>query len=463
MSFSPVCHHQLPVRWYRCFLLLLLLTPLGPLGCQMLFHDKDAILKGQTVNLAVTVPQVPPPASRPLSAPPAVSPQPPAPHPPPLPPQLLPQQRNTSQNLAALPPGVQTANGETFESIRALANSVDIVLSGRTITEDTTLSGTVLITGSLVVAPQATLRLAPGARLFFQRPPGSQQHPRLVIQGRLVVAGTPQQPVLLTAAAYPEVQSVDWGGVLLLNTEKKNRLDYCHIQGAETGLEARYAQFDSRGLEITRSRDGMALYDSVATLQATNTMQRCDRGLVADNSELEMHGVLLRENRLGAALRHTSLMANDCRFFANSQDGLELDHCRFRITGSQAVQNRTGLLVQGGEGQLQRCRFAQNRASGVSLTEARVKIVNTSFQENGGVGLRLEASRGSVTQSTFTQNRGGNLVNLGTDGFAAVLNWWGTGDEAHVMAGIRDATRDAAGIGRISFVPLLTSPPPLVP
>ena len=454
MSFWSATH------WYRhlsavlCVVLLLS----GPIGCQKLFHDDGALLRGQSVNLALTVPETPPPATKPLSSEADAASRVVAKPAPPLPPRLLPQEQPVRQDsvFAAAPvlspyPSLRTRTAITL---------ADTVLQGKTLSEDTTLRGTVLIKGSLVVAPQATLRLEPGTRLYFQRSTGSGQNPRLVVQGRLVCDGTSQRQVVITSA-FSEVQPADWGGILLLSTEKKNSLDYCRIEGAEVAVEARFSQFTSRGMEINRSREGVVLYDSLATLQSVR-ISRCDIGLVAFDSELDVREATLWENRQGAYLVKSALVMTASQFRGNSQEGLVVEQGRFRITGCTAVENRIGMLLKGGDGQIQQCRFSLNRESGLSVVQSRLKIMYASFQDNSGVGLRLEGAHGSVSQSSFSLNAGGNLHNTGPDGFAAVLNWWGGADEIQISAGIQDATR-AVGIGRVSFVPFLTSRPSLAP
>lgn len=456
MSFYRVAHRR-GLSSRCCFFMLLALLVSGPMGCQKLFHDEGAPLKGQTVNLGVTVPETPPPASKPLAVD-AHSVFQTAPQtPPPLPSRLLPQQEPAEQasNLTPVP-----VDDVVSIRNRSTITRADTVMVGRTLNEDTVLRGTVLVKGSLVVAPQATLRLEPGAILRFQRPAGAAQNPRLVVQGRLVCAGTLQKPVVI-GAAFDENQAADWGGLLLLSTEKKNSLDYCRVEGAEVGIEARYSQFSGRGLEVARSREGVALYDSVATLQAA-TVSRCDVGLIASDSELDLREVTLRENRQGASVIRSSLVMTTCLLRGNSQEGLVADQCRFRMSGCSAVDNRIGILLKGGDGQLLQCRFALNRESGLAATGARVRITHSSFQDNLGAGLRLEGARGSVTQSSFSLNRGGNLVNTGFDGFAAVLNWWGTAEAARIAEGIQDASR-ATGMARISFVPFLLTRPALAP
>lgn len=439
--------------WYGTLVALVLV---GTLGCQKVLYGEGGLLEGEpSVNLALTVPEKPLQVSKPLP----VSPAPAAAitkPPPPLPARLLPQEAPAQQEIslaAAMPAANQ-------QQSRSMVTRADSVLSSRTISEDTVLRGTVLVKGSLVVAPQATLRLEPGASLRFQRADGSTQPPRLVVQGRLVCAGTPQKPVLI-ASAFVEPQVADWGGVLLLSTEKKNIFDYCHIEGAEAGVEAHHAQFSAHGLEVHRARSGVVLYDSLATLQ-TLKISRSDIGLTAFDSELDLRDGALYENRQGAVLTRSSLVASSSRFQANSQEGLVLDQGRFKLSGCSALDNRVGIVLKGGDGQIQQCRLARNREAGLAATGTRLKILHSSFQDNLGTGLLLDGARGSVSQSAFNQNRGGNLQYNGPERFAAVLNWWGATNEARVAEGIKDALQ-VGGAGGVAYEPFLSVRPALAP
>lgn len=455
-----------PLRGYRfqavfrcCLLVVVILV--APLGCQRFLYGEGGLLEGEsTVNLAVTVPEKPLPAVKPLSAttePPATVVVKP---PPPLPQRLLPQEVPVLQEPALAAKTSAVSPGDRPLQARSTVERADSVLSGRTIREDTVLRGAVLIKGSLVVAPQATLRLEPGASLRFQRADGSTRNPRLVVQGRLVCAGTAQKPVMIRSV-FTEQQVADWGGVLLLSTEKKNLLDYCHIEGAEVGLEAHHSLLSGRGLEVHRARTGVALYDSVATLQAFR-ITRSDIGLTAFDSELELRDATLRENRQGMVVNRSSLLVASGRFQANSQEGLVVDQCRFKLSGCSAIDNRVGIVLKGGDGQVLQCRFSLNREAGLSAVGARLKIEHSSFQDNLGVGLVLDGARGSVSQSAFSQNKGGNLQYAGPDYFAAVLNWWGETSDARIAEGIKDPIQ-SNGAGRVSYLPFLIARPALAP
>jgi len=414
-------------------------------GCQNLFHAQDAPLKGQTVTVSMTVPETPLPAVQPLKQkdePVSTLGKKP------LDSRLLPTLAPTAPGQLSVPRQI------TYD--RAVSKKADTVIAGKTVTEDMVLRGSVLIKGSLVIAPQATLRVEPGSVIRFAPSDGTTLLPRLVIQGRIVAAGTVQQPVLF-ASVFRDAVAGDWGGLVLLNSEKKNSLDYCRIESAQTGLEAHFSRFSSRGLVISNSQSAVALFDSEASLQS-GVFSRCDVGLRLSDSELDLRDSTVRENRLGLLGSRSSFTLTGVKMLNNSQEGIVSDQCRFRLTSSVFSENRNGVRLSGGDGQVFLCRFFQNRENGAELIGARIRINNSTFLQNAGVGIVLENARGTVVGSVFENNKGGNMQNRGTDFFAALLNWWGTVDERQIATGILDPTRkDYEGV--VLFVPFLKERP----
>ena len=439
--------------------LLLGCFALTQIGCQQLFHAQDAPLKGQTVTVSMTVPQPPPPAAKPLQQGteqpvPQQTPQGP------LDSRLLPTE--TSLHTDPLSIKSQSDLPETRQSkpVRTVIDKAGTVLVNKTVAEDVVLRGTVLIKGALVVAPQATLRIDPGTRIMFTAALGSAEPARLVVQGRIVASGTQQQPILFVPALNQPLVG-DWGGVVLLNSEKKNSFDHCRIEGAQTGIEAHFSRFTGRGVMISKSRTGIALYDSEAGLQGC-IISRCDRGGRLADSELDLRDSTLQENRQGLDAQRSSFTFSSVKVLSNSQEGVAADQCRFRMTSSQFLENRSGLRLTGGDGQLLLCRFSQNRESGAELVGTRIRINSSSFIQNSGVGILLENARGSVVGSVFSDNRAGNLHNRGSEPFAALLNWWGSADEKLILESILDPGRnnDAA---LILFTPFLKERPVTAP
>lgn len=448
---------NLMLRYHGCLALVAACLVLALTGCQMLFRDQDALLKGQTVSVAMTVPETPPPAVHPLQPRQEQAQPQPAPPKQVLDRSLLPKQdavvADSTLALAAKPQQPRTT--------RAQLTTADTVLVEKTITEDTVLRGAVLVKGSLVVAPQATLRLEAGTVVRFAGNMTANLLPRLVVQGRLVVNGTALKPVLLSAA-LADVVAGDWGGVVFLNSEKKNTLEHCRIEGAHTGIAAHYSQFSGRGLQISRAQEGIALYDSEASLQGT-VLSRCDLAIRLADSELDLKDSTLRESRLGLLAKRSSFTMTNDKVLNNSQEGVVTEQSRFRISNSLFAENRSGARFVEGDGQIFLCSFQQNREHGVELRGVRIKLRNSSFSRNAGLGLLLDDARGMLTSSAISNNAGGNLKSVGQEPFAAELNWWGSADAAVVAAGILESRRNGDGSSLVSISPFLKERPATAP
>lgn len=429
-------------------------------GCQQLFHAQDAPLKGQAVTVSMTVPQAPPPASRPLQQEADLSLQRKTARQNPIDSRLLPTETSATLDPLSIKRQSDGFKSDLTKPARIAVEKSDTLLVNKTVAEDMVLRGTVLIRGALIIAPQATLRIDPGTYIRFATGPGSVELARLVVQGRIVVNGTAQQPVVFAPAMTDPIAG-DWGGVVLLNSEKKNSFDHCRIEGAQTGIEAHFSRFSGRGVVISKSQTGVALYDSEASLQGC-TISRCDIGSRLSDSELDLRDSTVRENRQGIMAQRSSFTLSSVKVLANSQEGVAADQCRFRLTGSQFAENRSGLRLTGGDGQLFLCRFYQNRESGADLTAVRVRINSSSFTQNSGVGVLLENARGSVVGSVFNDNKSGNLHSRGNEPFAAMLNWWGSADEKQVAAGIFDPQRQNEA-ALVLFAPFLKERPVTVP
>lgn len=425
-------------------------------GCQKLFHDQDALLKGRTVAVSMSVQDTPPPAAQALPV--AAPGQPVSALPlPPLDQRLLPTQQSaplkTTQPLAG---GSERPAAAARQQLAEAAT----VLTERLVTEDLVLRGTVLVKGSLIVAPQATLRIEAGTIVRFAADPAAIQPARLVVQGRLVVSGTALQPVVL-GSVYQQAEPGDWGGVVLLGSEKKNSIEHCRIEGAQTGILAQHAWLSAKGLQVTGALRGIELHGSEGSLQGS-TVSRCDIGLRMVDSEAELRDSSIRENRQGIVARRSSGSLSNVTVSANAQEGIEWVQGRYRFSGSLVAGNRTGARFTDADGQLTLCRFHDNRAHGAELLAGQVRIRNSSFTGNGGVGLLLEEVQGMMTGSALHDNQAANLENRGQEPFPALLNWWGSADQQRIAAAILTAPRQDV-VPLVPFAPFLKERPATAP
>lgn len=434
------------------FLLILLFLPLS--GCTRLFSKDDR----RTVSLGVTVPETPPPAAVPLKT----SQSPATDH------QIKPKQPINSNLLPSEEPSQDLPSFYIKRTQPLLSlpdqrkseksDKADIVVDKKIISEDTLWRGTVLIKNDLIVAPQATLRLEAGTVVRFSPGNSGKRLLSLVVQGRIVCAGTSERPVIITSV-YMEPHSSDWGGIILLGSEKRNSFEHCRISGSVNAIEARHSSLLLKGVKISDTILGVSLHDSTCTIQSSE-ISRADTALHLVDSELETRDMKLRESRVGLLGLRSSFTINTSVIQSNAQEGLLADNCRFRIASSHFLNNRSGAFIKSGEGQILQSSFSENRENGLSLIGTKARIQNSSFKSNIHAGILLDGARGSVSGSMFSKNRYANIISRGNESFSAILNYWDIPDEKQIETTIKI---NGSGFNNVPYSPFLQSRPPLAP
>jgi Right handed beta helix region len=342
---------------------------------------------------------------------------------------------------------------------QALSNRIPTVYENSTITEDVSWRGAVVVKGALTVAPQATLRIEPGTEIRFMSAQGLRQLPHLVVMGRIQAVGSLDRPILFTsAAATPDLKGA-WGGIMLLSSEKRNQLEHCRIEGAETALEGRFSTVSLKSVAIASAMVGISLRDSTAVVTASN-VSGCETAIEANDSEVELRDTTLALNRRGAALFNCAVVMSAVTISGNSQQGLLTEEGRIKMTSCEVSGNGVGVQITGGEGQLFMCRFVRNLETALHLASARLKVNRCQIADNLRDGLKLEDDRATVWGNSFSGNGGYNLVNAGPTGVSAPQNWWGAADETTVKGKLFDFTRDGRS-GVVNVFPWLLEKPAL--
>jgi hypothetical protein len=352
-----------------------------------------------------------------------------------------------------MPFSVRASSGQQIK--KTLSDQPTISYVNATISEDTTWQGTVLVQGFLTVSPQTTLRIEPGTVVRFMAANNSQQPPRLVVMGRIQCVGTVDRPILL-APNYANVSKGDWGGVLLLSSEKRNLFEHCRIEGAETGLEGRFSTLVTKALAVSKSNTGCLLRDCTAAFTASS-FSGCDTGLKVYDSEVEIKDGTFSSSRRGIYLSHSSVVLSSVLVKGCTQQALVAEECRIKCSSSEFSDNVGGAQIAGGEGQIFLSRFIRNRETALHLSNSRLKVSRCLIASNIRVGLKLDDDRATVWGNAISDNGGFNLVYTGQESAHVVQNWWGSRDETFIVAKISTIS------GTVSLNPWLPEKPAIFP
>lgn len=328
----------------------------------------------------------------------------------------------------------------------------DLVYREGIIAEDTLWQGEVLVEGALTVAPQATLTIGAGTvvRLRSSENSGSPDG-MLLVQGRLVVKGTVESPVLFTSA-FDQPTAGNWQGIVLLGSEKRNIMEHCRIEWASVGLEAGFSRLTLKEVEMVRCRTGLLSRDSLISMEGGGTSE-CELGLEAQDSELDIRDAAFSGNRRGGWVSATSLYLAGCRFRRNGTDGLHFRDGNIRIDGGAFVENSRGIVLADCEGGVTGCRISDNREQGLVLDNARLRVSGNEINRNSGIGVLLADGKAVLWGNSIAANALYDLVNTGDDDVRAFGNWWGVGATG-VERRIHDRL-DEPNTGKVLTFPVL--------
>jgi len=326
------------------------------------------------------------------------------------------------------------------------------------LTEDVTWRGSILVRGFVVVAPHATLRIAPGTVVRFT-PAADGQLPVLVIQGRLHAAGTPELPILLTADKSRQERG-SWGGIALLSTGKRNLMEHCRIEYAETGIDLRFSEITLQSVSIAQSQTALMSHDGVIQMVG-GTISDSVVGIEAYNSEFDGRNATVSSCKRGCIMNKSAVVFSSFNIVNNQQSGFEAEDCRIKMVGGEFSGNVLGARINSSEGQITMSRFLRNGQTALHLSGSRIKIQRCLFSDNSKDALRVEDGLALLLNNAFSSNGGYNLYNAGRDVVSARQNWWGSSNLLLIRQKVYDVLQDKNN-GTVNIYPWLKEQPQLM-
>lgn len=188
-----------------------------------------------------------------------------------------------------------------------------------TLEKDTTWSGQVLVKGDVYVPPGITLTVAPGTTVSFRKIDetsdrnlfgiDSPYYPQaeLIVRGRLIARGTPQDNIVFTSAEI-KAEPADWGAINFLGCDG-NVISYAKILNAYNGVHAHGAKVEITHCEFVKNGVGVSFkaeeetpgvpwFGIRSTLVIRNNVFAKNKGAIgARNSDAEISHNEIRDNK----------------------------------------------------------------------------------------------------------------------------------------------------------------------
>jgi hypothetical protein len=318
--------------------------------------------------------------------------------------------------------------------------------------EDTTWEGEVLIDGTVMVAPVARLRIAPGTVVRFgfrDTDADGVGESELFIQGRLLAEGTREAPIVFTALAGSGPGR--WGAINLMGTDaEESHLAWCLVESGFRGLHSHFSRFR---VEHSIFRGN---YRSIQFQESTAAITDCVltgsvSALRFRDSTAALEGLSVFGNTLGIQVLRSSFSLVGSSVVGTALAGMHVRESEGTIAGSRFESNAPGLRANDCRLRVEGSRFSANNAAGLQLRQVQGRVEGNLLEANVGNGVSTDSPGAVLRGNAIVGSLRFALESNTAAAIDATGNWWGP--QGPTAESIFDAADDA-GLG-----PVLTAPP----
>ena len=318
--------------------------------------------------------------------------------------------------------------------------------------EDTRWEKEVLIDGTVMVAPVATLTVTPGTviRFAFRDSDGDGVgESEIFLQGRLLADGTPAAPIVFTALDGEGPGR--WGAINLMGADAaESRLSWALVERSFRGLHGHFSRFRA---EHTVFRDN---HRSVQFQESTVALADCGvtgsvSALRFRDSTAALEGLVIAGNTLGVQVLRSSFSLTGSSIIGNALAGLHVRESEGSVAGNRFEANAPGLRASDSRLSLVGNVVVKNNGTGMQLRRVEGRVEGNRIAANAGNGVSSDSPRAPLRRNALEANLRFALESNAAGAIDAAGNWWGPGGPAAGL--IWDAADDPA------LGPVLTDPP----
>ena len=334
------------------------------------------------------------------------------------------------------------------------------VLRGESyVPRDETWEGDILVDGTVMVAPGATLTIRPGTvvRFAFRDTNGDGiGESEIFIQGRLVARGEKDRPIVFTAEKAGGRGR--WGAINIMGSDaEENVLSWCLIESSYRGLHSHFSTFRIEHSLLRNNHRAIQFQESRAVVSGS-TIAGNGSGLRFRDSTVVIEDCRLEGNTTGLQALRTQLSLTGTRVSGSALAGVHLRETEGVVSGSEIAGNTPGLRASAGRFRLESNRITGNGYGGVLLRESGVLAEGNLIAGNAGNGLFTDSPSVTLRHNVFEGNLRFAVENNSPSPVDGALNFWGVG-AGRTGEVIFDGADDDR-IGPVDTDPPLESRPP---
>ncbi len=269
-----------------------------------------------------------------------------------------------------------------------------------------TLAGDVIVDGVIRVAPEATLTIAPGSRLFFgfrDTDGDGIGEAGIFVQGTLSALGTAEKPI----GFYPLGSDGRgrWDSINFMASDRGgNVLAHVEIEGAYRGLHAHFSRLKGGDIRIARCFRGVQFQESDVALSGLSVADSISAMRCRD-SNVTLSGLRLRDTTSGANFLRSAVKLVAPEADRPGRYGFRFRESRVEVVDGVVRGGLVGVSVQGGTTVLTGFRAVVTGLAGFSALDGDVTMARVVSE--GAMLDALSATAGKITVD------GGSLSGFG--------------------------------------------------
>ncbi len=256
--------------------------------------------------------------------------------------------------------------------------------------------GTVELDRPVLVAVDARLEIAPGARINV-----TAKKVVLKVEGELEALGSVAQPIRFEAPH-------GWFGIELQTTEN-SRFEHVQIEGAESGIAASQSRFEVRNSLFSSCKTAIKLDRQSESEIAQNEFVDNQTGIdIGTRSQGVVKENLFKGNAVAVVASHNSTgIVRENRFIANQQ-GVYVQHLfPGTMNENSFEQNKTAVICDQTMASplITDNRFVGNEKGIVNLLASKPQVRNNLFHDNDIALVNNQLGSPVVEKNLFVGNR----------------------------------------------------------
>ncbi|SVC78770.1 uncharacterized protein METZ01_LOCUS331624, partial [marine metagenome] len=262
------------------------------------------------------------------------------------------------------------------------------------LTKDTDWISDKLLIETVIIDKGATLTINYGVKVrikFVDTNADNLGDIKLIVLGRLIIEGTPSEPVIFEPAD-PTSNRNYWAGIIINSSVSNNSLVFFNVNNASIGIDINSPVLikgmatkntGKIGIKVNPVSGGSVIFSDVIVRNSAG------HGVIINSPDVSINWMHIDScSGFGLVSKSLSIISASNLKISNSSNTGLVNYGDISITNAIIEKNRHGITSFSGNLDLQESSIVNNGVNGLLLGgDSKNTITYTSIENNGGYGI----------------------------------------------------------------------------